>query len=165
MQGYLFSKAKPAAEEKPSAAHFQAHGDTLAADAEVKGTYLGDGKPAALAFVSAHKGTTLADKETVRLVFTEKDHSKEKEPDMKATAGDFGSALVIDIYPDTGNVVAFTVAHAAHKQKPFGELGSIEMKDFKSEGGVLSGRLTTNGQTETFKQTWEVDLTFRVKAP
>jgi hypothetical protein len=137
---------------------------TLAADAEVKGTFVGNGKPAALAFVSAQKSKSLADKETVKLVFSEKDHSKESRPDEKAGAGKFGSALVIDIYPDTGNVVAFVVAHAAHKES-FGELSSIEMKDFRNDGGVLSGRLTTNGQTETFKQTWEVDLTFRVKAP
>jgi hypothetical protein len=136
----------------------------LAVDAEVKGAFVGDGKPAALAFVSARKSKSLTDKETVR-VFTEKDHSKVQNPDATAEEGKFGSALVVDIYQDTGNVVAFTVAHAAHKQKPFGEVGSIEMKDFKNEGGVLSGRLTTNGETETFNQTWQVDITFRVKAP
>jgi hypothetical protein len=55
------------------------------------------------------------------------------------------------------------VAHSALTQKPFTSLGSIEMKDFKNEGGVLSGHITTNGKVESFKQTWEVDLTFRVK--
>lgn len=136
----------------------------FAGDSEVKGTFTGDGKPATLAFVSAHKSTTLAGKEMVMLVFTEKDHSTETSPKMKATDGDFGSALVISIYPDTGKVDAFVVAHAAHKES-FGELSSIEMKNFKNEGVMLSGRLTTNGKTETFKQTWEVDITFRVKAP
>ena len=136
-----------------------------AADAEVKGTFNGDGKPATLAFVTAYKDTKLADKETVLLVFTEKDHSKEKKPNLKAAFGDFGSALLITIYPDTGKIVGCDVAHAAHKQKPFTSLGSIEMKDFKNEGGVLSGRIVTDGKVDTFKQTWEVDLTFRVKGP
>ncbi len=42
------------------------------------------------------------------------------------------------------------MAHAEHKES-FGELGSIEMKEFKNQGGVLSGRLAANGKTETFK--------------
>jgi hypothetical protein len=96
-----------------------------------KGTYNGEGKPAALAFVSAHKETPLADKETVLLVFTEKDHSKEEKPDLKAAFGDFGSALLITIFPDTGKIAGCDVAHSALKQKPFSSLGSIEMKDFR----------------------------------
>ena len=136
-----------------------------AADAEGKGTYNGEGKPAALAFVSAHKDAPLSDKETVMLVFTEKDHSKAKKPDVKAAFGDFGSALLITIYVDTGKIVGCDVAHSAHGQGPFSSIGSIEMKDFKNEGGILSGHITTNGKVETFKKTWEVDLTFRVKAP
>lgn len=137
----------------------------FAADSEVKGSFTGDGKASKLAFVSAHKGTTLADKETVMLVFTEKDHSKEKRPDMKASFGDFGSALIITIYPDTGKIVGCEVAHEAHAKKPFSSLGSLEMTDFKNEGGQLSGKLATAGKVETFKQTWEVDLTFRAKLP
>ncbi len=136
-----------------------------AADAEVKGTFAGDGKPATLAFVSAQKGEPFSDKETVTLVFTEKDHSKEKKPEMKAAFGDFDSALLITIFPDTGKIVGCDVAHAAHQKKPFSAIGSIEMKNFKNEGGVLSGRIATEGKVETFKQTWEADITFRVKAP
>lgn len=137
----------------------------LAGDAEVKGTLTGDGKPATMAFVSAVKGTTLEDKPTVLLVFTEKDHSKEKRPDMKAMFGDFGSAIIITIFSDNGKIVGCEVAHAAHKQKPFSSLGSLEMSNFKNEGGKLSGRIATTSKVETFKQTWETDLTFQVKAP
>jgi hypothetical protein len=57
--------------------------------------FKGDGKAANLAFVSAHKGEPLADKETTMLVFTEKDHSKDKRPDIKASFGSYGSALII----------------------------------------------------------------------
>jgi hypothetical protein len=136
-----------------------------AADSEVKGTFNGDGKPAALAFVSAQKSEPLSDKETVTLVFTEKDHSQAKKPEMKAAFGDFGSALMITIFKDSGKIVGCDVAHSAHKQKPFSSIGSIEMKDFKNEGGVLSGHIATAGKVDTFKQSWEVDLTFRAKAP
>jgi hypothetical protein len=130
----------------------------------VKGTFVGNGKSAKLAFVSAQKGNPFADKETVMLVFSEKDHSKAKKPDMEAAFGHFGSALLITIYPDTGKIVGCEVAHAAHQQ-PFSSLGSMEIKDFTNEGGVLSGRIATDGKVETFRQTWDLDITFRVKAP
>jgi len=41
----------------------------------------------------------------------------------------------------------------------------VEMSNFKNEGGQLSGRIATTSKVEAFKQTWEVDLTFKVKAP
>jgi hypothetical protein len=45
-----------------------------AADSEVSGIFKGNDQPAKLAFVSAHKGTPVSGKETIKLVFTEKDH-------------------------------------------------------------------------------------------
>jgi hypothetical protein len=135
----------------------------FAADSEVKGSFIGDGKAAKLAFVSAHKGATVANKETVKLVFTERDHSKEKSPNLKAFSGDFGSALVVTIYLDSGRIVGCDVAHEAHAKKPFLALQALTMSDFKNEGGLLSGKFATAGKVETFGQTWEVDLTFRAK--
>jgi hypothetical protein len=38
------------------------------------------------------------------------------------------------------------------------------MSDFKIENGQIQG-ISTGGQKETFGQTWEVDLTFKTKAP
>ena len=142
-----------------------ATGASFAAGAEVKGTLTGDGKPATLAFVSTHKGPTLEDKQTVMLVFTEKDHSKEKTPQMKASLGNFGSAIIITIFPDNGKIVGCEVAHTAHQMKPFSSLGSLDMTNFKNDAGQLSGRIATTSKVETFKQAWEVDLTFQAKAP
>ena len=71
-----------------------------AADSEVSGVFKGNDQPAKLMFVSAHKGTPFADKDTIKLVFTEKDHVKDERPDLKALFGDYGSALVIGIQPD-----------------------------------------------------------------
>jgi hypothetical protein len=135
-----------------------------AADSQVTGTFKGDGKAANLAFVSAHKGEPLADKETIMLVFTEKDHSKDKRPDIKASFGSYGSALIITAYPD-GEVVGCDVAHEAHQKKPFSSAGSVKMSDFKIENGQIQGKISTGGQKETFGQTWEVDLTFKTKTP
>ena len=72
----------------------------IAADSEVSGIFKGNDQPANLAFVSARKGTPLRGKETIKLVFTEKDHSKDEQADLKALFGDYGSALVIGIQLD-----------------------------------------------------------------
>jgi len=138
--------------------------DIAVADSEVSGIFKGNDQPAKLVFVSAHKGTPVAGQETIKLVFTEKDHSKDERPDLKALFGDYGSALVIGIQPD-GKIVTCDVAHDAHKQKPISSPGSIKMSDFKSEGGQISGKIATDGKAEAFDQTWEVNLIFKTKAP
>jgi hypothetical protein len=137
---------------------------TGAADSEVSGIFKGNDQPAKLAFVSAHKGTPVAGKETIKLVFTEKDHSKDEGPDLKALFGDYGSALVIGIEPN-GKVVTCDVAHEAHKQKPISSPASVKMSEFKNEDGQISGKIATDGKAEAFGQTWEVNLIFKTKAP
>ena len=134
------------------------------ADSEVSGVFKGNDQLAKLAFVSAHKGTLVAGKETIKLVFTEEDHSKDEQPDLKALFGDYGSALVIGIQRD-GKVVTCDVAHQALKQKPISSPASVRMSDFKNEGGQISGKIATDGKAEAFDQTWEVNLTFKTKAP
>src|SRR5215469_3240127 len=113
-----------------------------AADSEVAGVFNGNNQPATLAFVSAHKGTPIGGKETIKLVFTERDHSKDAKADLKALFGDYGSALVIGIQPD-GKVVTCDVRHEAHKQKPISSPTSVKMGEFKNENGQISGKLTT----------------------
>jgi len=135
-----------------------------AADSEVSGVFKGNDQPAKLMFVSAHKGTPVAGKDTIKLVFTEKDHAKDERPDLKALFGDYGSALMIGIQPD-GKVVTCDIAHEALKQKPISSPSSVKMSDFKNEGGQISGKLATDGKQEAFGQTWEVNLVFKTKAP
>ena len=135
-----------------------------AADSEVSGVYLGNDQPAKLAFVSAHKATPVAGQETISLVFTEKDHSKDTQPELKALFGNYGSALVVGIHAD-GKVVTCDIAHEALKQKPISSPSSVKMSDFRNEAGQISGKLATDGRQEAFGQTWEVDLTFRTKVP
>jgi len=135
-----------------------------AADSEVSGVFKGNDQPAKLMFVSAHKGTPVAYKDTIKLVFTEKNHAKDERPDLKALFGDYGSALMIGIQPD-GKVVTCDIAHEALKQKPISSPSSVKMSDFKNEGGQISGKLATDGKQEAFGQTWEVNLVFKTKAP
>ncbi len=136
----------------------------IAADSEVSGIFKGNGQPANLAFVSAHKGTPLRGQETIKLVFTEKDHAKDAQSDLKALFGDYGSALVVGIQLDR-KVVTCDVRHEAHKQKPISSPASVKMSDFKNENGQITGKLATDGKAEAFGETWEVSLTFRTKAP
>src|SRR6266436_2578729 len=135
-----------------------------AADSEVSGIFKGNDQPAKLMFVSAHKGTPVAGKDTIKLVFTEKNHAKDERPDLKALFGDYGGALMIGIQPD-GKVVTCDIAHEALKQKPISSPSSVKMSDFKNEGGQISGKLATDGKQEAFGQTWEVNLVFKTKAP
>ena len=135
-----------------------------AADSEVSGVYLGNDQPAKLAFVSAHKATPVAGQETIALVFTEKDHSKDTQPELKALFGNYCSALVVGIHAD-GKVVTCDIAHEALKQKPISSPSSVKMSDFRNEAGQISGKLATDGRQEAFGQRWEVSLTFRTKAP
>ena len=135
-----------------------------AADSEVSGVLKGNDQPAKVAFVSALKGRPVAGNDTIKLVFTEKDHSKDDQPDLNALFGHYGSALIIGIRPD-GKVVTCDFAHEALKQKPISSPASVKMTEFKNEAGQISGKLVTDGKQEAFGQTWEVSLTFRTRSP
>jgi hypothetical protein len=135
-----------------------------ASDSEVSGVFKGNDQPAKLIFVSAHKGTAFAGNDTIKLVFTEKDHSKDERPDLKALFGDYGSALMIGIQPD-GKVVTCDITHESFTQKPISSPSSVKMSEFKNVGGQISGKLMTEGKQEAFGQTWEVNLIFKTKAP
>src|SRR5207247_570751 len=125
----------------------------------VSGTFKGNGKDARLAFVSARPREPFADKPSVMLIFTEKDHSRDPRPDFRAAFGDFGSALIISCHED-GNIFGCEVAHAAHAKKPFSASGTIEMTEFQIAGGQVQGQLSTSGETKAFDQTWDVNLKF-----
>ena len=130
----------------------------------VTATFTGNGKPGNLAFVSARKGEPVFDKETIVLIFTEKDHAKAAKPENKAAFGDFGSALVVTVDSE-GKIVGCEVAHAAHDKRAFSSVGTIQLTEFKNAGGELHGKLSSGGEQEFFKKTWDVNLTFHTKAP
>lgn len=52
------------------------------------------------------------------------------------------------------------MVHSAHQKQGFSSIGSIETTDFTYEDGKVEGELTTNGQVDTFGETWEVNLKF-----
>jgi len=136
-------KPGPAANVKPS----------------VSGVFKGNGKEAKLAYVSAHWREPFSDKPSMDLVFTEKDHSKDKKPDFNASFGKFGSALIISLHED-GEIFGCQVVHNAHQKQGFSSIGSIHTNDFTFEGGKVEGELTTDGKVDTFGETWEVNIKF-----
>jgi len=133
-------------------------------EAPVSGTFKGNGQDAKLMFATALQGEPYLNKPTTVLILTEKDHSKEKMPKVKAYFGDFGSALIITI-TNEGKIIGCEVAHSAHKKSGFSSIGEIKMSDFKMADGKITGSLATNGEVDTFKEKWEVKLKINVPTP
>ncbi|HZN34370.1 MAG TPA: hypothetical protein VFB80_11145 [Pirellulaceae bacterium] len=135
-----------------------------AAETSVSGTFKGNGKDAKIAHVSVQRREPFSDKASLRLIFTEKDHTRDPKADWNASFGRYGSALVISLFEADGGIFGCEVSHAAHSKGTFSSIGKIEVADYKNEGGQITARLTTGGQEDTFGQTWEVDLKFSVPA-
>src|SRR5436190_1418425 len=114
---------------------------------------------AKLAYVSAHWREPFGDKPSIVLVFTEKDHSKDKKPDFNAGFRKFGSALVVSLHED-GDIFGCEVAHAALKHQNFTFIGKINTNDFEYADGQVKGELSTDGPVDLFGETWEVNLKF-----
>ena len=125
----------------------------------VTGTFKGNGKDAKLAYVSAHWRELFSDKPSMMLVFTERDHSKDKKPDFNASFGKFGSALIVSLHED-GDIFGCEVAHSALKHQNFSSIGKIKTNDFEYADGQVKGELTTDGPADVFGETWEVNVKF-----
>ena len=112
-----------------------------------------------MGYVSAHWREPFSDKPSIVLVFTEKDHSKDKKPDFNAGFGKFGSALVVSLHED-GDIFGCEVAHSALKHQNFSSIGKINTNDFEYADGQVKGELTTDGAADVFGETWEVNVKF-----
>ena len=125
----------------------------------VTGVFKGNGKDAKLAYVSAHWREPFGDKPSIVLLFTEKDHSKDKKPDFNAGFGKFGSALIVSLHEE-GDIFGCEVAHTALKHQNFSSIGKINTNDFEYADGQVKGELTTDGAADVFGETWEVNVKF-----
>ena len=110
----------------------------------VSGLFKGNGKEAKLAFVTALKGEPSLDKPTTVLVFTEKDHSKEKNPKIFASFGRFGSALIITVNQE-GDIIGCQVRafrpreERFHRHRP-DEDERLQARRRQGEGEALERR-------------------------
>jgi hypothetical protein len=136
-------KPGPAANVKPS----------------VTGVFKGNGKDGKLAHVSAHWREPFNNQPSIVLVFTEKDHSKDKKPDFDAGLGKFGSALIVSLHED-GDIFGCEVAHTALKHQNFSSIGRIKTNNFEFADGKVQGELATDASIDVFGETWEVNLKF-----
>jgi hypothetical protein len=125
----------------------------------VTGVFKGNGKDVKLAYVSAHWREPFSDKPSMVLVFTEKDHSKDKKPDFDAGFGKFGTALIVSLHEE-GDIFGCEVAHSALKHQNFSSIGKINTNDFEYADGQVKGELATDGPADIFGETWEVNLKF-----
>ena len=125
----------------------------------VSGTFMGNGKDAKLNYVSARWTEPFDNKPGILLLFTEKDHSKDKKPDNGAMFGKYGNALIISLHED-GSIYSCQVVHNGMKNNGFSSSGSIEATPFTYESGKVDGEITTNGDVDTFGEKWAVKLKF-----
>src|SRR5215471_11719191 len=148
-------------EELPASASSEKKSGGPAANVKptVTGMFMGNGKEAKLNFVSARWTEPFNDKPGILLIFTERDHSKDKKPDNGAMFGHYGNALIISLHED-GSIYSCQVVHNAMKNKGFSSSGSIEATPFTYENGKVDGEITTNGPVDTFDEKWEVKLKF-----
>ncbi len=133
----------------------------------VTGSYIANGKAAALTEVTAHADDPFDGKPVTDLVFTTKDQGGDPKAADNAMFGAFGGdAIVVKVEPD-GSLVGVDLLHSGLKNAgtPISTSGEVNLKDFSSAGGVISGHLTSGGPFDVFGESLNVDLTFRAKAP
>ncbi len=130
----------------------------------VSGKFVGNGKNAAIKFVTVEEHEEFSGKEAITLIFTEKDPATAKKPSFDAMFGKLGSALILNVHHD-GGIFGCQVAHSAHQKQGFSSLGVIKMVEFKIAGGNVSGHVSTGKELDAFGEKWEVDLTFAAPLP
>jgi uncharacterized protein YuzE len=139
---------------------------TPATGPAVSGTFTGNGKPATLTQVTAHKDEPFDGKPVTALVFSAKDQGGDDKAAVDALFNKFGDAIVAKVEPD-GTVVGVDVVHAG-LQTPSGSIsisGVFKTKNYSETGGQISGELTSNGEVDIFDQKLAADITFHTKAP
>ena len=123
----------------------------------VSGKYLGNGKPAQLAYARVVPHEKWQDVTAYTLILSEKDPSKVDQPDFDAMFGKLGHALVVNV-TEKGSIFGTQVCHQALEKSGFSASGSLELERFSVAGGKLSGHFFTTKEEEFFGDRWEIDL-------
>ena len=123
----------------------------------VSGKYIGNGKPAPLAFARVIPHEKWQDETAYTLILTEKDASKVDKPDFDAMFGKLGHALVINV-TQSGSIFGTQVCHQALEKTGFSSIGPIKIERFSAAGGKLSGHFFTEGEQEFSGDKWLVDV-------
>jgi len=136
---------------------------TAWAQSTLSGSYEVAGKKAALTQVTAQKGDPESGKPVTVLVFSAKPQ-KGAKPASDALFGEFGDAIVVKLFDD-GKVYSADLLHAAFDlpNNTMTTFSGVTIKDFKKADGEISGQLIASGDARG--QKYQVDLTFKTKAP
>lgn len=130
----------------------------------VTGKFIGNGKNAAIKFVTVEEHEEFSGKPAITLIFTEKNPATVKKPSFDAGFGKLGSALILNVHYD-GAIFGCQVAHSAHSKQGFSALGETAMVDFEIVGGNVTGEVSTGKTLEFFGDTWDIDLKFAAPLP
>ncbi len=131
-----------------------------AADGTVTGKFLGNGKQGALAHaVAVPAEEKWQGEDAFTVVLTEQAPKPGSKADWDAGFGELGAALVVHL-TKKGDLYGTEIYHPALEHKPFSSSGTLELEDFKLEGGKISGHLYTPKEDEFFGDHWSVDVTF-----
>lgn len=125
----------------------------------VSGRFVGNGKEAKLAFVSAWPRDPFSGKETIVIVLTEKDHAASKKPWFDASFGKFGAALQFSLTrPDT-RLIGAEVGHPGLKRSPVSVSGSsIQAEGVTITADKVEGRFFTPKPGTFFDDVFEIDV-------
>lgn len=136
------------------------------AETAISGAYTVNGKAATLTQVTAHKGDPVFDKPVTEIVFTAKDQKGDPKAAFNAVFNKYGDAIVVKVAAN-GDIVGADLAHSGWSRQgmPVSTSGTLKIVDFSTAGGEISGRLTSSGVKTFFDDKFEVDITFKVKAP
>ena len=100
------------------------------------------------------------------LIFTTKNQGGDPKAEFNAMFDKYGDAIIVKFGPD-GKIYNVGLMHAG-LTRPGGSLqvmGVLKIEDFSMAGGEISGRLTSGGVQEAFRDKFEVDMPFKAKAP
>jgi hypothetical protein len=131
---------------------------------QVSGKYLGNGKPAKLAYVVVVPHEPWNGEPAYSIVMSQKDPSGSKKPDFDALFGELGDALVVTITKG-GEIIGTQVCHQSLKKAGFSSSGSLYSEGLKLDAKSVSGRFFTKKQEEFFGDTWEIDLSVTAPLP
>lgn len=137
------------------------------AQATLSGTFVANGKAATLTQVTAHEGDPHSfGKPVTELVFTANDQKGDTNAAFNATFHRYGDAIVAKVAAD-GSVLGIGLVHSALRKSgiALNATGVVKIANFSASGGQISGRLTSGGPKTVSDEAFEVDLSFKVKAP
>jgi hypothetical protein len=122
----------------------------------VTGTCAIDGRPVKLTFVTARPDMFFKER-TVRLIFSELDHTHDADAERNVEAGKYGGALVVDQFENSSNL-SYRIVHAAHEKAGSSSAGGIQTTAFNVFDDRVEGRIFTKGEQDFWGTKWSADL-------